>query len=83
MTIDRGANSGVVLGQRYLVFRDKRDQHIDMTDRSPAFVAMARNTPLIEVGEVLVVAVRADDATVQIVAARDAVLQGDLIAPIR
>jgi hypothetical protein len=44
---------------------------------------MARNTPLIEVGEVLVVAVRAEDATVQIVAARDAVLQGDLIAPIR
>jgi hypothetical protein len=83
MTIDRGANSGVVLGQRYLVFRDKRKQHLDMTDRSPAFVAMARNTPLIEVGEVLVVAVRTDDATVQVVAARDAVLQGDLIAPIR
>jgi len=83
MTIDRGANAGVVLGQRYLVFRDKRSQHIDMTDRSPAFVAMARNTPLIEVGEVQVVAVRAEDATVQVVASRDAVLKGDLIAPIR
>lgn len=83
MTIDRGANAGVVLGQRYLVFRDKRDQHVDMTGRSPAFIAMARNTPLVEVGEVLVVAVRAEDATVQVVASRDAVLHGDLIAPIR
>ena len=83
MTIDRGANAGVVLGQRYVVFRDKRDQHVDMTGRSPAFVAEARNTPLVEVGEVLVVAVRAEDATVQVVASRDAVLYGDLIAPIR
>ena len=83
MTIDRGANAGVVLGQRYLVLRDKRDRHVDMTERSPAFVAQARNTPLVEVGEVLVVAVRAEDATVQVVASRDAVLHGDLIAPIR
>jgi hypothetical protein len=83
MTIDRGSNSGVVLGQRYIVFRDKRDQHVDMTDRSKAFVAMAGNSPLVEVGQVLVVAVRADDATVQVVASRDAITNGDLIAPIR
>jgi len=83
MTIDRGSNSGVVLGQRYLVFRDKRDQHIDTTDRSRPFAAMARNSPLVEVGEVLVVVVRADDATVQVVASRDAITHGDLVAPIR
>ena len=83
MTIDRGSNAGVVLGQRYLVFRDKRDQRVDTTGRSKAFAAMAGNPPLVEVGEVLVVAVRADDATVQIVASRDAISDGDLIAPIR
>lgn len=83
MTIDRGSNAGVVLGQRYLVFRDKRNQHVDVTGKSKVFVDMARNTPLVEVGEVLVVAVRSNDATVQVVAARDAVMNGDLIAPIR
>ena len=83
MTIDRGANAGVVLGQRFLVFRDKRDQHVALAGRSPAFVAHARHTALVQVGEVLVVAVRAGDATVQVVASRDAVLHGDLIAPVR
>ena len=54
-----------------------------MTGRSKAFAAVARNSPLVEVGEVLVVAVRADDATVQVVVARDAITHGDMIAPIR
>jgi hypothetical protein len=83
MTIDRGSNAGVVLGQRYIVFRDKRDQHVETVGRSMAFAAMANNAPLVEVGEVLVVAVRADDATVQVVASKDAIAFGDLIAPIR
>jgi hypothetical protein len=83
MTIDRGSNAGVVLGQRYVVFRDKRDQHVETVGRSKAFAAMANNAPLVEVGEVLVVAVRTDDATVQVVASRDAIIHGDLIAPIR
>jgi hypothetical protein len=83
MTIDRGSNGGVVLGQRYLVFRDKRDQHIDTFGRSKPFIASAFNSPLVEIGEVLVVAVRADDATVQVVGSRDAITHGDLIAPIR
>ena len=43
MTIDRGSNSGVVLGQRYIVFRDKREQRLDMTGRSKAFAAVANN----------------------------------------
>jgi hypothetical protein len=83
MTIDRGTNDGVALGQRYVVFRDKRDQHVELVGRSKPFGEMARNAPLVEVGEVLVVAVRAEDATVQVVASRDAIIHGDLIAPIR
>jgi hypothetical protein len=83
MTIDRGSNAGVVLGQRYLVFRDKRKQHVETTGRSKEFAAAANNSPLVEVGQVLVVAVRADDATVQVLASRDAITHGDMIAPIR
>ena len=83
MTIDRGSNAGVVLGQRYLVFRDKRDQHVGHDGTIEGVRRHGHNTPLVEVGEVLVVAVRADDATVQVVASRDAISHGDLIAPIR
>lgn len=83
MTIDRGSNTGVVMGQRYVVFRDKRKDHLDLTGRSKPFAAMAPNAPLVEIGEVLVVSVRPEDATVQVVVSRDAISKGDLIAPIR
>jgi hypothetical protein len=83
MTIDRGSNTGVVMGQRYVVFRDKRKEHLDMTGKSKPFVAVASNAPLVEIGEVLVIAVRPDDATVQVVASKDAITKGDLVAPIR
>jgi hypothetical protein len=39
--------------------------------------------PLVEVAEVLVVAVRPNDATVQVTMAKDTVSLGDLIAEIR
>lgn len=83
MTIDRGSNTGVVMGQRYVVFRDKRKEHLDLTGKSKPFAAMAPNAPLVEIGEVLVVSVRPEDATVQVVASKDAISKGDLIAPIR
>jgi hypothetical protein len=83
MTIDRGANAGVVVGQRYIVFRDKRTEHLDVTGRSKPFAAVAHNAPLVEIGEVLVVTVRPDDSTVQVVESRDAITKGDLVAPIR
>ena len=83
MTIDRGSNTGVVMGQRYVVFRDKRKEHLDVTGRSKPFTAFTGNAPLVQIGEVLVIAVRAEDATVRVVASRDAITKGDLIAPIR
>jgi hypothetical protein len=83
MTIDRGANDGIVVGQRFLVFRDKRDAVIDTSMRSKALAEIASRTPLVEVGEVVVVSARPDDATVQIVRAKDAITTGDLIAPVR
>jgi hypothetical protein len=83
MTIDRGSNAGVVVGQRFLVFRDKREELVETMGRSSAFAASAKQTPLVELGELLVVAVRANDATVQVVRSKDAVMSGDLVAPIR
>jgi hypothetical protein len=83
MTIDRGSTDGVVVGQRFLVFRDKRDATLDTAGRSEAFARLSRRAPLVEVGEAVVVAVRPEDATVQIVRSKDAITTGDLIAPIR
>jgi hypothetical protein len=83
MTIDLGSNSGVALGQRLLVFRDKRADRIETTGRSQVFAESVGKQPLVQIGEVLVVQVRPDDASVQIVASTDAITAGDLIAPIR
>ncbi|HKY20900.1 MAG TPA: hypothetical protein VJM31_06750 [Vicinamibacterales bacterium] len=83
MTIDRGSNAGVAVGHRFLVFRDKRRQRVETAHRSKAFADIEGNQPLVEIGQVLVVAVRADDSTVRILASKDAITVGDLIAPIR
>lgn len=83
MTIDRGTNAGVVVGERFLVFRDKRDLRIDTTGRSAVFAGAVRQTPLVEIGEILVVAVRPSDATVQVTSAKTAITTGDLIAALR
>jgi hypothetical protein len=83
MTIDRGSSAGVAVGQRFLVFRDKRSEHVETAGKSREFEAMDGRLPLVQIGEVLVIAVRANDATVQILGAKDAIATGDLIAPIR
>lgn len=83
ISIDRGSDVGVVLGQRYLVFRDKRKMRNEGPDYSKEFALSAPNIPLVEVGEVLVVAVRRDQATVEVVMAKDVITTGDLIAEIR
>jgi hypothetical protein len=83
MTIDRGGSAGVAVGQRFLVFRDKRDQRVETTGRSELFAEMDGNQPLVEIGEIIVVLVRPDDASVQIIGSKDAISVGDLIAPIR
>lgn len=83
MTIDRGTAAGVVVGQRFLVFRDKRTQRVDTTGHSKAFQEADGQQPLVELGEVLVVSVRASDATVQVIGSKDALVTGDLIAPIK
>ena len=81
--IDRGANRGVIMGQRYLVYRDKSSLLNETGGYSAAYVEGARHLPLVELGEVVVVAVRPNDATVQVLVAKDAITTGDLIAEIR
>jgi hypothetical protein len=81
--IDRGSNAGVTLGQRFLVFRDKRSMRNESPEYSLTYTEGRVNVPLVEVAEVLVVSVKADVSTVQVVAARDSVMTGDFIAEIR
>jgi hypothetical protein len=81
LNIDRGSSTGVTMGQRFLVFRDKRE-----SGRNGGYSAMLERDiprlPLVEIGEVAVVALRPNDATVQVLKARDAIQAGDLIAAI-
>jgi hypothetical protein len=81
--IDRGSSTGVMLGQRYLVFRDKRKARGEGLQYSETYVRTAALLPVVEVGEVLVVAVRPDESTVQVTMSKDTVSTGDLIAEIR
>jgi hypothetical protein len=81
--IDRGTKAGVVPGMRFLVFRDKRDLPKTTDRKSAVFAQLTASLPLTEIGQVMVVAVREDDSTVQILAQKDAIQTGDLIAEIR
>ena len=83
VTIDLGTDAGVVVGQRFLVFRDKRDQMVETSGRSETFVSAVKQSPLVEIGEVLVVSVRQNDATVRVTSAKTAITTGDLIAALR
>ena len=81
--IDRGTKLGVATGQRFLVFRNKRTLLVPSRMKSDTFEKAAMKMPLVQIGEVLVVAARPDDATVQVLAQKDAIRTGDLIAEIR
>jgi hypothetical protein len=83
INIDRGGDLGVVLGQRYLVFRDKRGMRNESGGYSKGYQQSVNRTPLVEVGEVLVVGVRPDHAIVEVVVAKDAISMGDFIAEIK
>ena len=83
MTIDRGSNGGVFIGQRFLVFRARGDQRYLAAGRSKELIQTEGHLPLVQIGEVLVIAVQPDSAAVQVLTSKDAVTSGDLIAPIQ
>ena len=83
MTIDRGSDAGVVMGQRFMVFRTRADQSYPLIGQSKTFELTRGNLPLVEIGQVLVISVRTDNASVQVLGSKDAITSGDLIAPIQ
>lgn len=83
MNIDRGSNTGIAIGQRFVVFRDKRTSTADLSGYSRMLEQDFTRLPLVEIGEVVVVAVRPNGATVQVMTARDAIRSGDLIAAVQ
>src|SRR6185436_10602951 len=58
--IDRGGKTGIVPGQRFIVFRDKRDLPQSTRTKSDVSAKIASKLPLVEIGEVMVVSVRPD-----------------------
>jgi hypothetical protein len=80
-TIDRGSDHGVTLGARFMVFRDKRR----METKRPSIMKELPHeitTPefLFEIGEAVVVEVKPEISTVQIMNVRSALLSGDYVA---
>src|SRR4030095_14452630 len=80
-TIDRGSDHGVTLGARFTVFRDKRRME---TKRLLAVKELPDEIVepefLYEIGEAVVMEVRPEISTVQVVYARSALLSGDYVA---
>jgi hypothetical protein len=83
MTVDIGGNQNVAPGQRFLIFRDKRAMGSNSNEGSAAFRQGEGSLPMVQIGEVVVISVRPESSTVQIMAARDSVEAGDLIAATR
>jgi len=81
VTIDRGSDHGITLGARFMVYRDKR-----RTETKQLFAIKELPdeivTPefLFEIGEAVVVDVKPEVSTVQIMSARSALLLGDYVA---
>ena len=80
-TVDRGSDHGVLLGARFIIYRDKRrmeTQHLSAIKELPDEIV----TPefLFEMGEAVVVDVKAETSTLRALNARDAFLSGDYVA---
>jgi len=81
VTIDRGSDYGITLGARFMVYRDKRrmeTKQLFAVKELPDDIV----TPefLFEIGEAVVVDVKPEISTVQIMSARSALLSGDYVA---
>ena len=78
--IDRGANHGVTLGERVIIYRDKRK--LEQTYRSTENRLPKGIVPefLYELGEAVVIDVKPEMSTLKVTLARDAMLAGDYVA---
>jgi hypothetical protein len=78
--IDRGSDHGVTLGERVILYRDKRQ--VEKANKSSENVFPKDIIPefLYELGEGVVIEVKPEISTVKAIIARDAIQTGDLVA---
>jgi hypothetical protein len=79
--VDRGAEHGVTLGSRFTIYRDKR--HTETNPLSTdVLLPKTVTTPefLFEIGEAVVVEVRAETSTLHAIKSLDAFWSGDYVA---
>jgi hypothetical protein len=78
--IDRGSDHGVVVGERVMIFRDKKQFEKSYHSVSNAIPKDIVPEFLFELGEAVVVDVKPEISTVKALDARDAFLTGDYVA---
>jgi hypothetical protein len=78
--IDRGSDHGVTLGERVIIYRDKRQ--VEKANKSSENVFPKNIVPefLYELGEAVVIEVKPEISTLKATRARDAFQTGDLVA---
>jgi hypothetical protein len=78
--VDRGSDHGVTVGERVIIYRDKR--HLETANKSSENVLPKNIVPefLYELGEAVVVDVKPEMSTLKATLARDAILAGDYVA---
>ena len=78
--IDRGSDHGVTVGERVIIYRDKKQLEKSYNSMSSAIPDNIVPEFLFELGEAVVVDVKPEISTVKALEARDALLAGDYVA---
>jgi hypothetical protein len=78
--VDRGSDHGVTIGERVIIYRDKR--RMEGVEHAPSTALPKDVVPefLYELGEAVVVDVKPETSTLKATLARDAFLSGDYVA---
>ena len=78
--IDRGSDHGVTVGERVIIYRDKKQFEKSYQSSSPGWPKDIVPEFLFELGEAVVVDVKPEISTLKAIDARDAFLSGDYVA---
>jgi hypothetical protein len=78
--IDRGSDHGITLGERVIIYRDKRK--LEEANKSSENLLPKGIVPefLYDLGEAVVVDVKPEMSTLKVTLSRDAMLAGDYVA---
>jgi hypothetical protein len=80
LVVDRGSSQGAAVGERLTVFRRHHQERYRLNRKG---APERTDWPTQEVGEAVVVAVRADSSTIRVLHSIDAIYFGDQVAPHR